>query len=123
LKIGELSRVTGVSTRSLRYYEEQNLLTADRTSGGTRQFDADAPERVRLIQELFAAGLSSAKILPLLPEVHSPTTTPDGIAQLVEERDEVDRQARELIEERDRLDDLIVAKQLRLRIAESSEAA
>jgi DNA-binding transcriptional MerR regulator len=122
LKIGELSRLTGVSSRSLRYYEEQNLLSTTRSSGGTRHYHADVPERVLLIQELFAAGLSSAKILPLLPEVHSPTTTPDGIAQLLEERNEVDRLARELLEARDRLDDLIVAKQLRLRIAEAQAA-
>ncbi|MGN0096335.1 MAG: MerR family DNA-binding transcriptional regulator [Corynebacterium sp.] len=34
MQIGELSRQTGVSIRSLRYYEEQNLLHPARLSSG-----------------------------------------------------------------------------------------
>jgi DNA-binding transcriptional MerR regulator len=67
VKIGDLARTTGVGLRSLRYYEEQRLLTAERTSGGHRVYDRDAPERVRLIQSLYAAGLSSRTIALLLP--------------------------------------------------------
>ena len=65
--IGELSARTGVSARSLRYYEEQGLLTPARTAAGHRRFDAEAVDRVLLVQRLFAAGLTSTEIAPLLP--------------------------------------------------------
>jgi DNA-binding transcriptional MerR regulator len=35
MRIGELSRRTGVSQRSLRYYEEQGLLMPARLASGT----------------------------------------------------------------------------------------
>ena len=65
--IGELSARTGVSARSLRYYEEQGLLAPARTAAGHRRFDAEAVDRVLLVQRLFAAGLTSTEIAPLLP--------------------------------------------------------
>ncbi|MGP9536747.1 MerR family transcriptional regulator [Brachybacterium sp. AOP43-C2-M15] len=67
LSIGELSARTGVSVRSLRYYEEQELLRPLRTAAGHRRFDAEAVDRVLLVQRLFAAGLSSREIAPVLP--------------------------------------------------------
>ena len=67
MRIGDLAHTTGVSVRSLRYYEQQKLLTADRTLGGHRSYGGDAPDRVRLIQHLYAAGLSSRAIAALLP--------------------------------------------------------
>jgi DNA-binding transcriptional MerR regulator len=62
MRIGELARRTGVSERSLRCYEEQGLLTAERTRGGHRDYPDAAVDRVIRIQELFAAGLHSSKI-------------------------------------------------------------
>ncbi|MGO2034978.1 MAG: MerR family transcriptional regulator [Brevibacterium sp.] len=66
MKIGDLSAATGVSVRSLRYYEEQELLFAERTTGGQRVYDEDASDRVRLIQCLYSAGLTSSSIALLL---------------------------------------------------------
>lgn len=66
MKIGDLAAETGASVRSLRYYEEQQLLTADRTSGGQRVYGDDAAERVRLIRCLHSAGLTSRTIALLL---------------------------------------------------------
>ncbi len=67
MRIGELSRRTGVSVRSLRYYEEQNLLQPERTVSGYRVFsDADVV-RVQRIQALLAAGLNTQKIERILP--------------------------------------------------------
>ena len=67
MRIGDLSAATGASTRSLRYYEEQGLLTSTRTPGGQRVYPAGAVERVALIQSLLAAGLNSATIHDVLP--------------------------------------------------------
>ena len=49
MRIGELAEATGVSARSLRYYEEQGLIRSSRTSGGWRDFDATSVERVVMI--------------------------------------------------------------------------
>ncbi|MCZ7436918.1 MerR family transcriptional regulator [Micromonospora sp. WMMC241] len=72
MRIGELSARTGVSARSIRYYEQQGLLAAVRTTSGQRVFAESAVERVRLIQRLFSAGLSSRRMSELLPCVTDP---------------------------------------------------
>lgn len=71
MRIGELAARTGVSTRALRYYEEQGLLHPERTSTGQRVFTDEAVTRVLLIQQLFTAGLSSRLLVRLLPAIDS----------------------------------------------------
>ncbi|GAA0476047.1 MerR family transcriptional regulator [Streptomyces stramineus] len=67
MKIGELARETGVSIRLLRYYEEQGLLASRRLPSGHRRYGADAPETVRRIRVLLAAGLPTRVIRDVLP--------------------------------------------------------
>ncbi|KAA6214392.1 MerR family transcriptional regulator [Streptomyces albofaciens JCM 4342] len=67
LRIGELAERTGVSPRSLRYYEQQGLLRADRDANGYRRYGPDAPTTVGRIRELLATGLSTDAIRELLP--------------------------------------------------------
>lgn len=42
MRIGELARRTGVAARRLRYYEEQGLLSSDRSVNGYRDYDPQA---------------------------------------------------------------------------------
>ncbi|EFE73529.1 transcriptional regulator [Streptomyces filamentosus NRRL 15998] len=65
--IGELSRRTGVSARSLRYYEAQGLMEARRGTNGYRAYDEDAVASVRKIRALLRAGLSTEVIRQVLP--------------------------------------------------------
>lgn len=109
MKIGELARITGASVRSLRYYEQRQLLLSRRTTGGQRIYDQDAVERVTLIKELFAAGVSSDAVVQLLPCIHSGTATPAMVERLAHERARIDTEVRRLAATRDRLDRLIVA--------------
>lgn len=76
MRIGEVAERAGVSVRALRYYEEQRLLPADRSAGGQRQYPDSAVERVRLIQQLYAAGLASATVREVLPCVDSGEVPP-----------------------------------------------
>lgn len=69
--IGELARRTGVSTRLLRYYEEQGLLRSERDSNGYRRYAPEAVERVRRVRELLATGLNTDAIRTVLPCTHS----------------------------------------------------
>jgi len=61
--IGALAGIAGVSTRTVRYYEEIRLLEAARRfSGGRRVFGADALERLRFIGRLKRLGFSLDEI-------------------------------------------------------------
>ncbi|QFZ21548.1 MerR family transcriptional regulator [Saccharothrix syringae] len=115
MRIGELARRTGVSERSLRYYEQQGLLGATRTPGGLREYPEQAVDRVVRIQELFAAGLTSRTIARLLPCMRdadggpSEVATPRLVADLTAERARLDRMITELATSRDVLDEVIEA--------------
>lgn len=76
MRIGELAAKAGVSTRALRYYEEQNLLSATRSPSGQRTYPDGAVDRVQLIQQLYAAGLASKSIVQLLLCVVTGEATP-----------------------------------------------
>ncbi|MDA0564809.1 MerR family transcriptional regulator [Streptomonospora sp. S1-112] len=67
MRIGELSRRTGVSGPALRYYEEQGLLRPRRLPSGYREYTEDDVARVRNIRTLLAAGLGTALIAEILP--------------------------------------------------------
>ncbi|MED0969836.1 MerR family transcriptional regulator [Bacillus paramycoides] len=58
MRIGELSKETRVSERSLRHYEEKGLLPSNRLENGYRDFDKSAIEKVALIQMYLQLGLN-----------------------------------------------------------------
>ncbi|GAB6929190.1 MerR family transcriptional regulator [Paenibacillus sp. JCM 10914] len=64
--INELSHITGVSLRSLRYYEEKQLLQPTRSENGYRNYEETDIERVRIIQMYFNLGLSVSEILSFM---------------------------------------------------------
>ncbi|WP_405926848.1 MerR family transcriptional regulator [Streptomyces sp. NBC_00035] len=96
MKIGELSRRTGVPTRMLRYYEEQDLLHPARGENGYREYGDAAVEYVRQIRGLLDSGLTTEIIRAILPflsdpgEIHlHPECLTAETAGLL--RDEIDR--------------------------------
>ena len=109
LRIGELAERAGVSVRSLRYYEEQGLLHSTRSDSGQRRYSPAAAARVKLIQQLYAAGLSSKTLRELLPCIEAPVEqyTPLLLGRLTGERDRISGQIAALIHTRDRLDQVI----------------
>ncbi|EGG31916.1 transcriptional regulator, MerR family [Paenibacillus sp. HGF5] len=66
MKIGELAARTGVSIRSLRYYEQQGLLTPVRNENGYREYSMLAEEQVRTIQLYLNLGLTTEQIAGFL---------------------------------------------------------
>lgn len=103
LRIGDVAGRAGVSTRALRYYEEQGLLPAERTASGQRVYPEAAVERVQLIQRLYAAGLPSRTILQLLPSVDTGVAAPESLALLRSERDRITAAIAELERAREEL--------------------
>ncbi|MFD0307882.1 MerR family transcriptional regulator [Streptomyces sp. NPDC127119] len=95
-RIGQLARRSGVGVRALRHHEEQRLLESARTPGGQRDCPDEVLERVQLIQDLFAAGLSSRTVVELLPCVSTGVATPAMLGQLVVERDRIAARVQDL---------------------------
>ncbi|MGW3074442.1 MULTISPECIES: MerR family transcriptional regulator [unclassified Kitasatospora] len=83
MRIGELARLTGVSTRLLRYYEEQGLLRPGRTTAGHREYGEEDTVRVWQIRSLLAAGLSTRVIAELLPCATGPVPVLEACPQLL----------------------------------------
>ncbi|WP_394618677.1 MerR family transcriptional regulator [Lentzea sp. JNUCC 0626] len=109
MKIGELARLTGVSARSLRYYEQQGLVHSTRSAGGQRHYAAGEVARVEMIRRLFDAGLSSKVIARLLPCVDTGGTevAEDAFTTMLGERDRLTADIGRLVEARSALDELI----------------
>ncbi|MET3987319.1 MerR family transcriptional regulator [Streptomyces sp. PvR034] len=107
MRIGEVARQAGVSVRALRYYEEQDLLRSERSPGGQRHYPDAAVARVRLIQQLFAAGLPSRSVREVLPCVDSGTAAPGLLEHLEAERARISERINDLTAARERLDTVI----------------
>ncbi|WP_217167757.1 MerR family transcriptional regulator [Streptomyces sp. AC512_CC834] len=107
MRIGEVAAAAGVSARALRYYEEQGLLRPERTAGGQRTYPQSAVDRVKIIQQLYGAGLSSRLIETVLPAVDARRMDPDLLRRLLAERDRIKEKTEELHEAGRRLDILI----------------
>ncbi|MGW5580402.1 MerR family transcriptional regulator [Micromonospora chokoriensis] len=111
MRIGELSSRTGVSVRSLRYYEEQGLLSSTRTSGGHRDYTDEALHRVGCLRKLYGAGMSSRAIAALMPCSDAPSdgNTEVAFESLVYERDKLNAHIGDLLAARDSVEELIAA--------------
>ncbi|CAL9483995.1 Nodulation protein NolA [Nocardiopsis dassonvillei] len=110
MRIGELARRTGASPRSLRYYEEQGLLSATRSPGGHREYAEGSVERVERIRCLYAAGLNSDTVRRVMPCMYANENggpAPDLLDMLRAERERVDAAVRSLERTRDALDTII----------------
>ncbi|MCS5498851.1 MerR family transcriptional regulator [Cnuibacter physcomitrellae] len=107
MRIGEVAERAGVSTRALRYYEEQGLLASERTPSGQRTYPESAVEKVQLIQQLFAAGLSSRTIVQLMPCIEVGVGSSEAFELLAAERDRITAAMADLAAARDALDRVI----------------
>jgi MerR family transcriptional regulator, copper efflux regulator len=67
LRSGELAKLTGVSTDTLRHYERIRVLPRPaRTAGGYRQYPPEAADRVRLIRRAIGLGFSLSELTRIL---------------------------------------------------------
>ena len=76
LSIGQVAERCGVSTATLRFYEEKGLIRAERGPGGQRRFHRAVLRRISLIRVAQTLGLSLAEIaraLAILPSGRTPS--------------------------------------------------
>jgi MerR family transcriptional regulator, copper efflux regulator len=67
MRIGTLAAAAGLSTKTIRFYEEAGLLQPPpRTPAGYRDYPAEAADRLAFIRDAAAAGLSLAEIRDVL---------------------------------------------------------
>lgn len=65
-RIGEISRLTGLTLRTIRYYEELGLLSGGRTDGGQRYFRDEDLVYLKRIIELKSLGFSLEEISKII---------------------------------------------------------
>jgi MerR family transcriptional regulator, light-induced transcriptional regulator len=88
VRIGELSRRSGVSPELLRAWERRyRLLRPTRSQGGLRLYSPDDLERVRLMQHHLARGLAAAEAAALATE--QPRAAPNAETALADAKDEL----------------------------------
>jgi DNA-binding transcriptional MerR regulator len=127
VKIGELAKRAHISTRLLRYYEEQGLLTPGRAANGYRDYAEEQVDRVLQIRGLLDAGLPTRiikQILPCLTQprvIHFADATPEMIATLEHERYQLDARIWCLTRNRDAITSYLEA--LRQLIADGAHFA
>ncbi|MBY8977443.1 MerR family transcriptional regulator [Rhodobacteraceae bacterium NNCM2] len=96
MRIGELSRRTGVSVRMLRYYEQEGLLKPARRASGYRDYGSEDEKIVRAIRMLNASGLKLDFIRRFLPCLRSEGPIlhpcPDLMAAMAQEMQALDDQ-------------------------------
>ena len=67
MKISELASATGLTTKTIRYYELNRLLEEPRrTDSGYRLYDSEDVERLEFIKKAKSLGLSLAEIRDIL---------------------------------------------------------
>ncbi|AHI22239.1 MerR family transcriptional regulator [Corynebacterium vitaeruminis] len=110
MKIGELARRTGTTTRQLRYYEEQGLLEPSRTVSNYRDYDESTIQTVRQIRVLVESGIPTRVVRSMLPYVHGPDAQmphhddPEIAGLLVTERDRLDETIERLVRSRSQVE-------------------
>lgn len=109
MKIGQLAERTGLSAKTIRYYEGLGVLPQpDRAPNGYRRYTPAVAERIAFIQDAQSAGLSLLEIQMILELRDSGESTCGHVIDSLESRlAEVDRQMEELRRTRSRLDEII----------------
>ena len=66
---GELARLAGVSTDTLRHYERKGVLAAPRRlHNGYREYPAEALDRIRLVRRSLAVGFTLDELARILKQ-------------------------------------------------------
>jgi MerR family transcriptional regulator, copper efflux regulator len=110
LLIGQVTALSGVPIRTIRYYESQGLLhSVGRTEGGFRQFSSDVLTRLSFIKRAQSLGLCLQEIGEILQIYDGGKPACDEIEHKLNEKiSEIDRQIEQLLTLRYELKDLLL---------------
>jgi DNA-binding transcriptional MerR regulator len=98
LKIGEVSKRSGVGVEALRFYEKSGLLERpSRTYGGYRVYGEDVLDRLAFIKQAQALGFSLDEIRRVIDDARKGESPCDEVREIVRRRmAELDERLREL---------------------------
>jgi DNA-binding transcriptional MerR regulator len=83
--IGDIAKRLGVSTRTIRYYEELNLIVPKRSTGGFREYSEHEVGKIETVLSLKRLGFSLEdiqKFIRLKHNVNDKDLTPDFLEYL-----------------------------------------
>src|SRR5688500_4924257 len=105
LKIGEVSKRSGVGVEALRFYEKSGLLEAPaRTFSGYRVYGEEVLERLAFIKQAQALGFSLDEIRQIVEDARKGQSPCGEVREIVRRRmEELDARLRELHSYRDEL--------------------
>ena len=108
MRIGELAAQSGVTAKTIRFWEAEGLLAGPaRTPSGYRDYDPDALDRLSFIRHAQIAGLTLAEIRQVLTISDAGQPACGHVTDLIHQHlTEVDQRIRELKDTRSLLDRL-----------------
>lgn len=109
MQSGELARLTGVSTDTLRHYERLGLLPKPpRTDGGYRDYPPHSLDRVRLIRRALSVGFSLPELTTILKMRDGGEAPCRRVQAMAESKlEQVKQQIQNLIEMRGQLEAML----------------
>lgn len=119
--IGDVARTTGVTAKTIRFYEAEGLLhPPQRTGGGYRDYDPSVLNRISFIRQAQSAGLTLRQIKEVVALRDDGQIPCKHVAVLVEGRlDQVKARLHEL----QRTHDELVALRARLAAIDPADCA
>ncbi|MEU9848185.1 heavy metal-responsive transcriptional regulator [Streptomyces sp. NPDC047985] len=105
MRIGDLATASGLTTKTIRFYEQAGLLPAPpRTPGGYRDYPSQALARLAFVRDAQGAGLSLAEIRSILALRDSGQAPCGHVTTLIDQHlADIERRLTELAKTRDAL--------------------
>ncbi len=105
LKIGELARLAGVTTKTIRFYERKQILPpARRSQNGYRLYGQEAVEMLRFVRQATGLGLTLAEIKEIIAIREGGRPPCDHVRRLLRDKAaELDRRLQDLVAIRRRI--------------------
>jgi len=108
MNIGTAARQSGLPPKTIRYYEDIGLLTADRAANGYRDYSSEDVHRLRFVQRSRSLGFSVEECRQLLSlYTDRDRASADVKAIATEKLGEIDRKIAELTGLREMLGHLV----------------
>ncbi|MCX5302799.1 heavy metal-responsive transcriptional regulator [Streptomyces sp. NBC_00160] len=105
MRIGDLATASGLTTKTIRFYEQAGLLPAPpRTPGGYRDYPERTPVRLAFIRNAQSAGLTLAEIRSILALRDGGVAPCEHVTTLIDQHlADIERRLAELAQTREAL--------------------